>query len=151
MILLVLSIGVYAQETPHIELMILDMFTMQTPQQCDSQSESFLLMAAAANIRINENDVTAWNPKTARWTLDTKKFDKYTFFKEVQNHCFYLSINGEIVANGAVLSSSSARFSSSPTVRVFYTKNGIDLQLVSANSTDAIPIFVNELNSVFSK
>lgn len=145
------SVTITAEETPRMELMVLDLFTMETPQQCDSQSESFLMMAAAANIKINENDVTAWNPQTARWTLDPNKFTKYKFYKEVQDHCFYLSINGGIVANGAILSSHSARLSSSPTVRVFYTQNGIDLQLASGNSSDAQPIHMDKLNTALKK
>lgn len=149
--LLLASSALYCAETPHMELLISDMMEMDDVKQCDLKSVYYHLMNANARVKISENDVTAWNPKTGRWALDPARYTQDMAFKRLQNHCFYLEIDGKLVTSGPVLSSHSARLSRLPTLKVFITKNSVDLQLNSGNTTHDKLIYTDELNSLFRR
>lgn len=147
-IVLFVSSTLYGAQTPRMELLVSDGLEMKDIKQCAVSSEYLSLMMANARVKISENDVIAWNPATARLTLNPSKFSNDDVYRKLQDHCFYLKIDGKLITSGPVLSSHSARLSKFPTMKVYSSEKGLDLQLVSGNSSNAKPIQNKLLDSV---
>ncbi|MFA6189613.1 MAG: hypothetical protein WC680_10095 [Sulfuricurvum sp.] len=147
-VILFVSNALYSAQTHRMELLIADMLEMKDVQQCAVSSEYLGLMMANASVKISENDVIAWNPTESRLTLNPLKFSKNEVIKRLQGHCFYLRIDGKLITSGPILSQYSARLSKLPTMKVYSSAKGLDLQLVSGNSTNAKPIQNKSLDSV---
>jgi len=100
------------------------------------------------NIIIRENDIVEWNPKTGYWTLDSMKFSRNDILKQLQDHCFNLIIDNQLVTKGAIVSSYSARLIRLPTIILKTTQSRIDLQLNSGHGNNEKLIFIDKLNEV---
>lgn len=147
-VILFVSSTLYGTQAPRMELLVSDGLEMRDIKQCAVSSEYLGLMMANASIKISEDDVIAWNPTESRLTLNPAKFSKNEAIKRLQYHCFYLRIDGKLITSGLVLSQYSARLSKLPTMKVYSSAKGLDLQLVSGNSTNAKPIQNKSLDSV---
>ncbi len=82
---------------------------------------------------LTEQDVTTWDAKNARWTLNPTKFTPAAIVSTLQDHCYLLVLDGKLVSSGVLLSGHSARLTGFDTLSVYTQNHAPYLQLTSGN------------------
>ncbi len=147
---LTISATVTAAEMPRLSLWITDSVGAGNGAECDLSKDS----AARSRVplkppTLTEDDVAAWNPDTALWTLNPVRVSRSDGSQKLIDHCFVLAIEGKVISSGIVLSSYSARLVRFPTINVFTRQDAVDLQLTLGKSAiQGRPIHVNALDAV---
>lgn len=125
----ILSLPATAAESPRLALWITEPIGTSSGIQCNfADADSIKLPVMAPTL--TEQNVSAWERSTARWTIDAAMFASTA---ELEEHCFILAIDGKAIESGAVLANHTARLTGYPTLSVIHRDKVLDLQLLSSN------------------
>ena len=150
LVIVLLSSLVYADFTS-FKLFILDPIGVSDASQCNFNSTNALLKPGKIKSIITEKDVSTWDVKTARWTLNPERFRRNDIENNMKDHCFYMMIDDKVLCSGVILSSRSSRLIKFPTIQLVSSHNGLYFQLKSSHSSHDTLIFTDSLNDVFQK
>jgi len=141
---------VYADFT-RFKLFILDPIGVSDASQCNLSPTNALLKPEKIKLILTEKDVDTWDVKTARWTLNPKRFRRNNIESNMKDHCFYMMIDDNVICGGVILSSHSSRLIKFPTIQLVSSHNGLYFELKSSHSNHDTMIFTDSLNDVFQK
>jgi hypothetical protein len=129
---LALSATAAAADAPRLMLWATD--SMGTPDgaQCALPTSPSPALPASAPT-LTEQDVTTWDARNARWTLNPTKFTPAAIVSMLQDHCYLLVLDGKLISSGVLLSGHSARLTGFDTISVYTRNNAPYLQLTSGN------------------
>lgn len=136
---LVFAASAAAADTPRLAVWITDSVGTTSGIQCDLEASSSSAGALRATPlpttppALTERDVIAWNRSNGRWTLDPARFAGIASAQRLQDHCFLLAIDGQLISSGIVLSEYSARLTGFPTLIVVNRDDKLTLELLSSN------------------
>lgn len=118
---------------PRLALWITEPIGATRHIQCPHQTApGMALQLPESQPTLTEHDITAWNTRNGRWTLNAARFAGVEAAQKLQDHCFILAIDNKLIASGVALSSHSERRVKSPTLSVSSQKRGLVLQLTSS-------------------
>ncbi len=138
-----------ADGAPRLRLWITDPIGADASQCVRSESSTDITRLLGIPPTLTELDVTSWDMADARWQLNPDRFPASNARQQLEDHCFALMLDGELISRGVVLSSYSARLIRFPTIVV--TKRGqlLDLRLTSSFYGSSMkPIHVKALDAV---
>lgn len=140
-----------AADAPRLMLWVTDSISATNGAHC-RLAELPAPTLPALQPSVTEQDVTAWDPLSARWTLNPARFAVAAAAHTLQDHCFVLAIDGKFVSSGVLLSEHSARLIDFPTISVSTQDNVLSLQLNSSHrGGHRRPIHVDALNGVLGQ
>jgi len=131
---LAFSVASFAAGAPRLALWVTESMGTGPGDNCKpwmTPEESTGLPATPPTL--TERDVVAWDRKSARWTLDSKRFSVGDAAKKLHDHCFVLAIDGKFISNGVMLSERTPRMTGFPTISVYDRNNALYFQLTSGN------------------
>ena len=101
---------------------------------------------------LTERDVSGWNKANGRWTLNHLRFVGNDAAQKLQNRCFVLAVDGQLLSRGLVLSSHSARLTGFQTLNVYIRNDVLELQLTSGNHGSLVRVIhVDALDTVLGQ
>lgn len=131
---LIFAASVAAAEQPRLALWITEPIGATDGSRCNLHSASAdTVPLPVVAPTLTERDIRAWDPQTARWTLDPAHFSGNESAQKLRDHCFILALDGKAVSSGMALSEHSARLSGFPTLIVMNRNGAIVLELLSSN------------------